>query len=190
METKKCNRCGQTKPVSDFQPKPYGGKLNCYYSICKKCNNQRQREYDRTPEGKAKQAFSNMYYRSENRDGHHRQYANVKFLLDKDIFLKWAVPELTRFMDENPDCTPSFDRIDSSGHYEMSNLRILDFELNCSKVFNGNLQDEKARMLGRRERISMKIQHLKNQLDYWTLKAKHCDQLASVIEKQLDSQTN
>ncbi len=45
-------------------------------------------------------------------------------------FLEWAVPEYERFMHDNPVDTPSINRIDSCGHYELGNIEIVSMSSN------------------------------------------------------------
>ena len=58
-------------------------------------------------------------------------YRNVECRIDKDTFIAWAIPEILQFHHDNPEETPSLDRIDPDGHYELGNIRILSWAENA-----------------------------------------------------------
>ena len=67
-----------------------------------------------------------MKYRTKNRKG----YAGIDLKMTKNEFMVWAEPRVENFMFLYPDLTPSPDRIDSDGDYELSNMRIIDKDHN------------------------------------------------------------
>ena len=67
MQTKKCNKCQQVKPISEFHPhKP------CYYqSSCKDCQREAMRIYNRTPE---RREYNRKIREQMRADGYFKEY--------------------------------------------------------------------------------------------------------------------
>jgi hypothetical protein len=105
------------------------------FAWCRECKdkhyNQYRRERGKTPIGKAAKAWENITQRAENHNGVSPEYANVKLLMTRSEFMTWAVPQYEEFMKHNPDVMPSIDRIDSSDHYRMGNLRVVSISDNA-----------------------------------------------------------
>lgn len=53
--------------------------------------------------------------------------------MTRDQFMAWAVPAYTTWLSDNPGKQPSVDRIESSGHYVLGNLRIVEMVENSRK---------------------------------------------------------
>ena len=53
--------------------------------------------------------------------------------MTKEEWYKWAKPRIEVFMDESPGETPSVDRKDTKGHYEPSNLQIINWHQNLTQ---------------------------------------------------------
>lgn len=90
----------------------------------------RYRRLKNTPEWAAKFAWN----RITTRVGHHPNYAGVEIRMTKEEFLAWAIPAFEQWFREKPGVTPSIDRINSSGHYELGNVQILAYRRNCAKT--------------------------------------------------------
>lgn len=91
-----------------------------------KCDkfNSKIREYRNTPRGRAATMWSNMCGRVRNK------YVGVDVCFEREEFLEWAAPQIQKFWQDHPDDTPSLDRIDSDGHYEFGNVRIVSLRRN------------------------------------------------------------
>lgn len=93
-----------------------------------------------------------MYREMRRRTNGH--YKNVKLQITHDAFVKWALPQVEAFLATNPNGTPSVDRIDPKGHYELSNLRIIDYLDNIARGqrmasflrFHGGLEESLPRI--------------------------------------------
>ncbi len=77
-----------------------------------------------------KDAWFGMRRRAGNKDGNHPAYASVKLLVEQEEFYRWYKRRLRAFNVLFPGERPSVDRIDPTGHYEFSNLRLLPVGLN------------------------------------------------------------
>ena len=86
-----------------------------------------------TPKGIATRMWLNINNRCRiSRDPKHplhtryRTYANVLIKLTREEFVTWAVPAITEWLDQHPNARPYLDRRNSLGHYELSNIRVVD----------------------------------------------------------------
>lgn len=79
--------------------------------------------WQRSPRGRAKVAWANLTRRVKTL----RQYRHVKILVSREDFIAWYLRELAVFTG----IQASVDRIDSKGHYEFPNMRMLEMSLNC-----------------------------------------------------------
>lgn len=75
-------------------------------------------------------AWTSLNYRAGNRSRQHPTYASVEVRMAKDEFYAWYQEELTTFNEKFPGETPSVDRIDPNGHYEMGNIRLIPWREN------------------------------------------------------------
>jgi hypothetical protein len=57
-------------------------------------------------------------------------YANVQIQVTKEDFLRWVIPEIEEFYANNPYEVASVDRINSAGHYELGNMRVISHREN------------------------------------------------------------
>jgi hypothetical protein len=71
-----------------------------------------------------------MVQRASNKDGRHPAYAHVQLLISKEQFMNWYVPSVKQFILRFPGVRWSVDRINPDGHYELSNMRIIDLAQN------------------------------------------------------------
>lgn len=109
--------------------------------------NQRYRS---TPHGAAMCAWNRLTSRAGAKYNHRRCYANIEVRVTLQEFLAWAVPEYEAWFRERPGVTPSVDRIDSDGHYEVGNLRIIGANENRrrSRKFVNDLAPEGTKRCG------------------------------------------
>lgn len=75
-------------------------------------------------------AWNRLTSRAGAKYNHSQCYKNVEVRMTRDEFMSWAVPEYEKWLSEHPDLTPSVDRIDSVGHYEIGNLRLIEVQKN------------------------------------------------------------
>lgn len=104
------------KNLEKLNPKEYAYQLEK--------NSRRLRTYRDTPEGRAATMWAGMCNRVRNK------YKGISIKCSRDEFINWAIPEIAYFMQNNHDETPSVDRIDSHGHYEFGNMRIISLREN------------------------------------------------------------
>jgi len=131
-----CRACHIDKPLADFRlnsKKPEG-----YDTICKACYNHRartryQKRYRDTPVGRANQTWHKILQRVHNKNGKNPSYAQVELRMTQEEFMAWAVPKYKTWDKDNPGKTPSINRIDPFGHYELKNLEIISLDENIRK---------------------------------------------------------
>ncbi len=66
------------------------------------------------------------YYAMVQRCATLQRYAHVKVLVSREEFISWFMPK--------DFSGSSVDRIDSDGHYELSNMRVIPLSDNCARV--------------------------------------------------------
>jgi hypothetical protein len=128
---KTCCECNETKPEELFyrnRSRKDGLTVRCI-----ECSKKYNREYFGSPHGKAIVAWNNISGRATNSNGDNPSYADVELRMDRDEFIKWFVPEMEKWMAENPGIRGSVDRIRDEGHYEIGNLRIISMVANARK---------------------------------------------------------
>lgn len=91
------------------------------------------RKYRKSPRGRAVKAWRNILGRAGNADGQHSSYAGIELKMTRSEFLEWAVPRYAEWIAKGIEGVPSVDRIQSSGHYELGNLQLIERRLNSSK---------------------------------------------------------
>lgn len=117
-----CPHCKQSElQVSFYQNKRRKTGLSI---LCKSCSTI----YNATPARRAKRTWNTIKFRSGKQAG----YELVEVRMSRQDFLEWAIPAYSEWMDKNPNQTPSLDRIDPAGHYELGNIRILERGHNSS----------------------------------------------------------
>ena len=57
-------------------------------------------------------------------------YEHVEVRMTRAEFVAWALPEYALWFRSRPDETPSIDRIDNDGHYELANIRLVSLAEN------------------------------------------------------------
>lgn len=65
--------------------------------------------------------------RVENKRGDLPTYQNIKLYITKDEFLNWVIPKLEnwKYPLVGTKNSPTIDRINTSGHYELANLQLI-----------------------------------------------------------------
>lgn len=125
MSKRTCNVCGVSKKISAFYEHPTGrGRRSAF---CDECAQKKSRAFYRTPRGRAFHAW----YRIRQRCRTNRHYTGVEIRMTKEEFITWAVPKFAEWEAERPHETPSVDREDPTGHYEITNIRLLPWGENA-----------------------------------------------------------
>jgi len=107
---------------------------------------------------------------------HDPAYVNVDVKMSKLDFINWANLTVRNFCYLNPGITPSIDRIDPDGHYELRNIRILGVVENRIR----------SRFIEKFLGID-KLHSQKDRLDMWILLTDHlCDRLGISLDKFLE----
>lgn len=112
-----------------------------HYSVCKKCHRlyskgkiYQTNKFNITPE----QLIMKRWFGIKNRNK-YKGYEKIKCLISKEDFIEKMFTQefLEMFLEWEKNgrvlrYAPSIDRIDSSGHYEIGNIRWLQFKDNAS----------------------------------------------------------
>jgi len=139
---KTCRRCQQSKSLNEM--KKSSKKPDGRDSICKECYRKEHRKYDRTPHGRCRTAWYRINERAGNKRGDCPTYANVEVKMTKEEFFIWARPRYEEWEKLHPNVTPSINRIDPKGHYEISNIEMISWNENASGPKQGHLTTETA----------------------------------------------
>lgn len=120
MYTKQCSRC---RAVSDSTNFPKSSRaVDGIGPRCKPCCRIVTAAYQNTPAGRAHRAWKWIGMRLASQ----KEYSHIELRMTQEEFLAWAIPEYTAWSESAPLCRSSIDRIDPDGHYELSNIRLLD----------------------------------------------------------------
>ena len=84
----------------------------------------------RTPLYRARSTYRDMMRRAENNNSKNPAYSKVKLLMTMEEFLEWSLPLYIKFIEENPESSPSVARRGDKGHYELGNIEIVSKEEN------------------------------------------------------------
>lgn len=135
---KLCSKCG--KPGEFYRNKNFADGLHPWCKACHRSyrqrpavrqkNAERMRKYRQTAHGWAASAWNGILARAGNADGQHPAYGSVEIRMTRAEFISWVKPRITKWWRDNPKATPSIDRKKNSGHYELSNLRIISLSEN------------------------------------------------------------
>jgi hypothetical protein len=121
---KPCRACGQTKPIAEFSVNDPRGRRRHH---CKRCRADRTRDWKKTARGRAVVLWNAILDRLRHDD----DYKDVELRVTREEFLTWAEPALADWAATRPDDRPSVDRVDPAGHYELNNLRLLEWGENA-----------------------------------------------------------
>lgn len=89
--------------------------------------------------------WRNMLARCGSNKPKNKAYKNIEVRMTRDEWNNWAIPAVQEFMDLHPDKVPSIDRKDKNKHYELGNLRIIDF-LENSKLSTARIESAFSKM--------------------------------------------
>jgi hypothetical protein len=133
---KRCSRCGKTDgPFGNNKTTTDGLSFWCKPCLktirpSKEAHTASMRFWRQTAVGRANSAWNRICQRAGNADGQHPAYAKVELRISREAFVAWFIPEIENWLREYPDETPSVDRKDNDGHYEVDNLRIISLSEN------------------------------------------------------------
>jgi hypothetical protein len=138
---KKCTRCNQTKPLSDFYKKAQS--KDGYDFWCKAC--WRTTEESRSPAVTKKRAMRSQYFTTSNLNtliGNCRKRASIKSRVCS-LTAGNVAPLLHEFCSNNYHVwepyhpfRPSIDRLDNTGGYTLDNIRIIwSIENHCKNIY-------------------------------------------------------
>lgn len=127
MRNRKCNTCGEVNP-------------NKFYSYifykCKLCSAKRKAEYEKTVKGTVAKMWRGLNYRvrmGKQNIPKYKCYKDIEVRMTRQEFVTWATPRVREWKNKHPGASPSPDRINSKGHYELGNLNIVDHEVNRAR---------------------------------------------------------
>jgi len=163
--TKRCIRCGNEYPVSEFVPHEYG---DGYANQCRLCRNEIQREkrkrerngitlrYEKTKKGFLMRLYRNMVSRINGIQKAKSHLYEGKSLLAKEDFYQWAMGCTTfhvlwdEWVDSGYDrkLTPSVDRINSNEGYALANMEWVTHSENSRRGSIGPNRKLKQREVG------------------------------------------
>lgn len=84
----------------------------------------------KTPLGMAEVMYRNIVYRCRNaHKDKNKCYTGIEIRVTLHEFISWAVPILSLWIESNSE-RPTVDRILSTGHYEIGNMRIVTQKVN------------------------------------------------------------
>lgn len=127
---KSCSMCQREKSLDEFSRNCHmsDGRLN----RCRECEKVVTRaRYKSNPRYRANAVWSALLQRIGNSNGKNPSYAAVELRMTKEEFIEWVIPKYAEFLAQHPGESPSIDRIDPNGHYEISNLRVIPLAENC-----------------------------------------------------------
>ncbi len=81
--------------------------------------------YRKTAAGASSCAWNRLTARAGAKYGYSKCYSGIEVKITRTDFIAWAIPQYKSWFAEYPGITPSIDRIDSNGDYEINNLRLL-----------------------------------------------------------------
>lgn len=140
IDTKHCSKCNSDKSINDFYKSRF--PKDGLYAYCKSCHiilttNKRSRRC--SDHYTKRDILNNRWQGLKSRQG-TRGYEGVKVLCTKSEFLKELDNEELQVLYDawvsggrTFASTPSIDRIDPRGHYELSNMRWLSFSENARR---------------------------------------------------------
>lgn len=78
---------------------------------------------------KAVRTWSNIHWRCQ----FHPSYSDIEVRMTFNEWINWAFPQYRAWMDNRPGEIASLDRINTTGHYEITNLQIISTKENSRK---------------------------------------------------------
>lgn len=150
IPSKVCPKCQAEKPREEYHKN--ASRIDGISYHCKACCADHQAEYLRrpearalardryhryvsTPDGAARYGWYRLCCRVRHKDRKQlRCYRGVEVRMTRAEFMAWAVPAYTAWMEAHPGQSPSLDRVDETGHYEVGNLQLLTIPENTAKT--------------------------------------------------------
>jgi len=134
MEMKKCSKCGELKPLSEFYIRR---DQRTYRAECKKCTDKRNSDYLKTKRGVVYSIYVNQKKHSKKR-GHAMPsytseelkdwlYSQKKF---HELYDKWRTSDYDMWL------RPSCDRLDDYKPYTLDNLRVVTLKENVTRSYS------------------------------------------------------
>ena len=127
---KKCNKCDEIKPLSEFHKRTDGCKDNHKY-MCKKCEHIAHYNYSKTKSGHITRMLIDQKTRSKNRGHDKPTYTNSEFrewILNESkyhtLYAEWEKNDYNKWL------APSVDRLDNTKTYSFDNIRIVSWKDN------------------------------------------------------------
>ena len=121
LPDKTCSTCRMDMPSDAFHASA---------SRCKGCAASYAKQYRQTSAGLATIWFTDIKKRAGNRNGRNPSYTLIEMRIDRDAFITWATYAIDIFRSQHPHDTPSLDRINPDGHYELGNIRVISWKEN------------------------------------------------------------
>lgn len=119
--TKYCSKCLQNKAIDQFSVRRSSPDGLGY--ICRGCSAAYSKfRRHHTAGGRALAAWHNIRHRLKSQ----KEYAGVELRMTREEFMAWAVPRFRLWLDTKPDEVSTVDRVDPGGHYEITNIRLLE----------------------------------------------------------------
>jgi hypothetical protein len=135
IKTKQCSKCGEIKPVSEFNAQPANNDgLQTY---CKICDRKKHVEYHRTKGGLIAQIYGSQKYRSKRRGHALPTYTKQELTewlysqkLFHELFDNWKASGYDTML------VPSVDRKDDSIGYSLGNIQLMTWRENNNKGYS------------------------------------------------------
>jgi len=158
LTKKKCKKCGEEKFSNEFNTTGLKRTPRKDCRICQSKQNKKRR-INRDHKKIVKNTIHKMLYDAHNRCTNPRNVSyfrygkkGIKYILDEQKFREEYANMISNMIERGQ--TPSIDRINPDGHYEISNVRILTHEDNSMLANIG--QSRKFRKYRQREMITCK----------------------------------
>lgn len=143
-----CSKCGSPKEDDEFYKDiRHASGLHSLCKVCKRPKKETAKKYKESIKGIVAQMWARCKYRVKT----ETSYQGIEIKTTSKEFRSWAIPAIEEFIKNNPNDTPSLDRIDPDGHYEINNLRIVDKNynnlrsrriINCLKINKESSKEE------------------------------------------------
>ena len=115
----------QKKVRYELNKEAISAQKKIYNEVNKERISAQKKVYRATPNGRAVIMWNEIRARVGK-----KSYEGIELRTTREEWMEWAIPQIEAFIEEHPDQTPSVDRRDPDGHYEISNLRIISWRAN------------------------------------------------------------
>ena len=100
---------------------------------CQKTQKRKNRKFKKTTNWYISRLWGGMVKRTKKYKSYREH--GVEIRMTREEFATWARHQLPIFFASSLGKSPSVDRIDSKGHYELSNIQLISPEENSMKAF-------------------------------------------------------